>query len=220
MTFPFNHEEFIHMMEQYKLESTQITVPANTILNDLALENKDCLYLLKIGIIAGYIDYEKNQIYSIFNDNFFMGYYTIFDNRPFTLLCQTLTECEIVIYQKKDIEFALSLFPENFSFQYTIMKTIAMHAYYKSLLQYQNKKNQLAFAFETIVNLLNIDIIDGVATLPKSITTTLIKNYCTLSKAFFYSQLKELNALGIITKVDAKWQINMIALCAKNDRTR
>lgn len=69
-----------------------------------------------------------------------MGYYTIFDNSSLVLTYQTLTECELIIYKKKDIEYSLSLFPENFSFQYTIMRTIAKHGYYKSLLQYRDKK--------------------------------------------------------------------------------
>lgn len=85
------------------------------------------------------------------------------------------------------------------------MKTIAQHGYYKSLLQYQNKKNQLAFALETLVKLHNVEIVDDLATLPK---------------AFFYAQLKELKDAGIISKVQSKWQINMHALNAKNDITR
>ncbi len=47
-----------------------MTIPANTILNDLASENKEDLILLKTGVIAGYIDFDKNKIYSLFNDNF------------------------------------------------------------------------------------------------------------------------------------------------------
>ncbi|MBM5720727.1 Crp/Fnr family transcriptional regulator [Listeria ivanovii] len=220
MVFPFNHEEFISMMDQYNLQSTRITIPEHTILNDLATELEDYLFLVKTGIIAGYIDFDRNKIYSVFNDNFFMGYFTIFDDTPLALTCQALTECDILLYKKKDVEYSLSLFPENFGFQYTIMKTIARHGYYKSLLQYQNKKNQLAFAFETLVTLLNVDIIDGIATLPKPISTTIIKNYCTLSKAFFYSQLKELKEAKIISKVHSQWQIDMNALNKKNDITR
>lgn len=220
MIFQFNHEEFINMMDQYNLKSTKVTIPANTILNDLASENQEDLVLLKTGVVAGYIDFDKNKIYSLFNDNFFMGYYTIFDENPLVLTYKTLTDSDILLYNKKDVEYSLSLFPENFGFQYTIMKTIAQHGYYKSLLQYQNKKNQLAFALETLVKLLNVEIVDDLATLPKAISTTIIKNYCTLSKAFFYAQLKELKDAGIISKVQSKWQINMHALNAKNDTTR
>ncbi|WP_048626891.1 Crp/Fnr family transcriptional regulator [Listeria ivanovii] len=220
MVFPFNHEEFVSMMDQYNLKSTRITIPEHTILNDLATEHENYLFLVKTGIIAGYIDFDKRKIYSVFNDNFFMGYFTIFDDTPLALTCQTLTECDVLLYKKKDVEYSLSLFPENFGFQYTIMKTIARHGYYKSLLQYQNKKNQLAFAFETLVTLLNVDIIDGIATLPKPISTTIIKNYYTLSKAFFYAQLKELKEAKIISKVHSQWQIDMNALNKKNDITR
>ncbi|PZF88602.1 Crp/Fnr family transcriptional regulator [Listeria ivanovii] len=220
MVFPFNHEEFVSMMDQYNLKSTRITIPEHTILNDLATEHENYLFLVKTGIIAGYIDFDKRKIYSVFNDIFFMGYFTIFDDTPLALTCQTLTECDVLLYKKKDVEYSLSLFPENFGFQYTIMKTIARHGYYKSLLQYQNKKNQLAFAFETLVTLLNVDIIDGIATLPKPISTTIIKNYCTLSKAFFYAQLKELKEAKIISKVHSQWQIDMNALNKKNDITR
>ncbi len=81
-------------------------------------------------------------------------------------------------------------------------------------------KNQLAFALEKIVKLLDVEIVDGLATLPKAISTTIIKNYCTLSKAFFYAQLKELKDVGIISIIQSKWQINMHALNAKNDITR
>ncbi|MEE9724377.1 Crp/Fnr family transcriptional regulator [Listeria seeligeri] len=220
MIFQFKHEEFINMMDQYSFKCSKRTIPANTILNDLASENKEDLILLKTGVIAGYIDFDNNKIYSLFNDNFFMGYYTIFEENPFVLTYKTLTESDILLYNKKDVEYSLSLFPENFGFQYTIMKTIARHGYYKSLLQYQNKKNQLAFALETLVKLLDIEIVDGLATLPKVISTTIIENYCTLSRAFFYAQLKELKDAGIISKVQSKWQINMHALNAKNDITR
>ncbi|HBM4488932.1 TPA: Crp/Fnr family transcriptional regulator, partial [Listeria innocua] len=162
MAYPFNHKEFVTMMEQYNLKSNSITIPEHTVLNDLVLENKDCVYLLKSGILAGYIDFDNDKIYSIFTSNFFMGYYTIFQNRPLVLTYQTLTECEIIIYKKKDIEYSLSLFPENFGFQYTIMRSIAKHGYYKSLLQYRDKKDQLAFVFEMLIKILDIQPEDGV----------------------------------------------------------
>lgn len=205
------------MMEQYNLKSNSITIPEHTILNDLVTENQDCVYLLKSGLLAGYIDFDNDKIYSIFTANFFMGYYTIFENTPLLFTYQTLTECEVIIYKKKDIEYSLSLFPENFGFQYTIMRTIAKHGYYKSLIQYRDKKDQLAFVFEMLVKLLDIEVENGVASLPKAISTTVIKNYCTLSKAFFYSQLKELKEAGIISKVKLQWRVNMDALLEKNN---
>ncbi|EFS01385.1 conserved hypothetical protein [Listeria seeligeri FSL N1-067] len=48
------------------------------------------------------------------------------------------------------------------------MKTIARHGYYKSLLQYQNKKNQLAFGLETIVKLLDVEIVGRFSHITKS----------------------------------------------------
>ncbi|EQC0676815.1 Crp/Fnr family transcriptional regulator [Listeria innocua] len=217
MAYPFNHKEFVTMMEQYNLKSNSITIPEHTVLNDLVLENKDCVYLLESGILAGYIDFDNDKIYSIFTSNFFMGYYTIFQNRPLVLTYQTLTECEIIIYKKKDIEYSLSLFPENFGFQYTIMRSIAKHGYYKSLLQYRDKKDQLAFVFEMLIKILDIQPEDGVAIFPKAVSTTVIKNYCTLSKAFFYSQLKELKEAGIISKVKLQWHVDVEALLERNN---
>ncbi|MBC1999118.1 Crp/Fnr family transcriptional regulator [Listeria marthii] len=217
MAYPFNHKEFVAMMDQYNLKSNSITIPEHTILNDLVTDNQDCVYLLKSGLLAGYIDFDNDKIYSIFSANFFMGYYTIFENTPLLLTYQTLTECEVIIYKKKDIEYSLSLFPENFGFQYTIMRAIAKHGYYKSLIQYRDKKDQLAFVFEMLVKILDIDVENGVAALPKAISTTVIKNYCTLSKAFFYSQLKELKEAGIISKVKLQWRVNMDALLEKNN---
>ncbi len=82
MAYPFNHKEFVAMMEQYNLKSNIITIPEHTVLNDLVTENQDCVYLLKSGILAGYIDFDNDKIYSIFTANFFMGYYTIFENSP------------------------------------------------------------------------------------------------------------------------------------------
>lgn len=37
-------------------------------------------------------------------------------------------------YKKEDIEYALSLFPENFGFQYFILKKIGRHLYCRALL--------------------------------------------------------------------------------------
>lgn len=37
-------------------------------------------------------------------------------------------------YKKEDIEYALSLFPENFGFQYFFLKKIGRHLYYRALL--------------------------------------------------------------------------------------
>ncbi|EAF2514875.1 TPA: Crp/Fnr family transcriptional regulator, partial [Listeria monocytogenes] len=51
MAYPFNHKEFVAMMEQYNLKSNSITIPEHTILNDLVTENRDCVYLLKSGIL-------------------------------------------------------------------------------------------------------------------------------------------------------------------------
>ncbi|MBF2631764.1 Crp/Fnr family transcriptional regulator [Listeria seeligeri] len=170
MAYPFNHKEFVTMMEQYNLKSNSITIPEHTVLNDLVLENKDCVYLLKSGILAGYIDFDNDKIYSIFTSNFFMGYYTIFQNRPLVLT-----------------------------------------------YQYRDKKDQLAFVFEMLIKILDIQPEDGVAIIPKAVSTTVIKNYCTLSKAFFYSQLKELKEAGIISKVKLQWHVNMEALLERNN---
>ncbi|MBF2455219.1 Crp/Fnr family transcriptional regulator, partial [Listeria seeligeri] len=100
---------------------------------------------------------------------------------------------------------------------YTIMRSIAKHGYYKSLLQYRDKKDQLAFVFEMLIKILDIQPEDGVAIIPKAVSTTVIKNYCTLSKAFFYSQLKELKEAGIISKVKLQWHVNMEALLERNN---
>lgn len=46
MAYPFNHKEFVAMMEQYNLKSNSITIPEHTILNDLVTENGIvCIYL-------------------------------------------------------------------------------------------------------------------------------------------------------------------------------
>ncbi|HCJ4363201.1 TPA: Crp/Fnr family transcriptional regulator, partial [Listeria innocua] len=55
------------------------------------------------------------------------------------------------------------------------------------------------------------------AIIPKAVSTTVIKNYCTLSKAFFYSQLKELKEAGIISKVKLQGHVNMEALLERNN---
>lgn len=65
MAYPFNHKEFVAMMEQYNLKSNSITIPEHTILNDLVTENRDCVYLLKSGILAGYIDFDQKSKYKL-----------------------------------------------------------------------------------------------------------------------------------------------------------
>ncbi|EII4617359.1 Crp/Fnr family transcriptional regulator [Listeria monocytogenes] len=212
MTKLFNHKEFNHMMNQYNLKPTKISFPKHTIVNDLLSEKSNCLYLLNTGLLVGYLDLNKKIIYSFFNDNFFLGYFTAFENIPLNLTFQTLTNCEVLCYQKKDVEFALSRFPENFEFQYSIMKTIAKHGYYSSLMLYRSPSSQVAFAFATLVKILDIKVTEGIAILPSEIRTTVLLNYCHISKAHFYSQLKELKENSIIYKAHSQWQIDMDAL--------
>ncbi|EDN8189392.1 Crp/Fnr family transcriptional regulator [Listeria monocytogenes] len=214
MTKLFNHKEFNQMMNQYNLKPTKISIPKNTIVNDLLSTNQNCLYLLNTGLLAGYLDLNKKIVYSFFKDNFFLGYFTIFEDIPLTLTFQTLTNCEVLCYQKKDIEYALSFFPENFEFQYSIMKSIAKHGYYRSLMLYKAPNSQVAFALANLVEILDIQVIKGVATLPPEICTTAILNFCNISTGYFYSQLKILKEAAIISKVHSQWQIDMDALAS------
>ncbi|EAC4365881.1 Crp/Fnr family transcriptional regulator [Listeria monocytogenes] len=214
MTKPFNHTEFIHMMNQYNFKATKIPIPKHTILNDLLSSNSNCLYLLNTGLLAGYLDVNKKFIYSFFNDNFLLGYFTAFEDLPLNLTFQALTSCEVLCYQKKDVEFAFSLFPENFEFQYSIMKTIAIHGYYRSLMLYREPNSQVAFALATLVKILDLKVIEGIAILPPEICTTIILNYCHISNGYFYSQLKELKEATIISKVHSQWQIDINALAS------
>lgn len=202
------------MMNQYNLKPTKISIPKNVIVNDLLSTNQNCLYLLNTGLLAGYLDLNKKIVYSFFKDDFLLGYFTIFEDIPLTLTFQALTNCEVLCYQKKDIEYALSFFSENFEFQYSIMKSIAKHGYYRSLMQYKAPNSQVAFALANLVEILDIQVIKGVAALPSEICTTAILNFCNISTGYFYSQLKILKEAAIISKVHSQWQIDMDALAS------
>ncbi|WP_239255664.1 hypothetical protein [Listeria ilorinensis] len=72
-----------------------------------------------------------------------------------------------------------------------------------------NVKHRLAYVIKGIIKSIMKEEGGKVCVLPSCITTTVLRNYSTISSSAFYSNLAALREIGAITKVDHCWQVNM-----------
>ncbi|HDA9567619.1 TPA: Crp/Fnr family transcriptional regulator, partial [Listeria innocua] len=108
--------------------------------------------------------------------------------------------CEIYEYKKQDVEYALTLFPENFGFQYFFLKRFERHLFYRSLLNNKAHKDKLYYAIKYLGELIGSKDEHGNITLPSEVSLKALIEYSTLSKAAFYRQRVHLLEKNILKR--------------------
>ncbi|MBC1483930.1 Crp/Fnr family transcriptional regulator [Listeria sp. FSL L7-1485] len=183
----FTHEEFVGMMQKYGLRHTKRKlVRGENILTHAV--HLDSVILLMDGYISSYTCEAPEKLLSIFEPGIFLSY-SILEETPMIVTNIALSDtCEIYEYKKEDIEYALTLFPENFGFQYFFLKKIGRHLYYRTLLNGKKHKEKLYYAMKYLGELIGSKDEQNNIVLPKEITINILIEYSTLSRAAFYRQ--------------------------------
>ncbi|MBC2266535.1 Crp/Fnr family transcriptional regulator [Listeria sp. FSL L7-0083] len=183
----YTYKEFIKMMQKYgiKHQKRKLKRDENVMTNS---SNPNSAILLIKGYISSYTCESPEKLLSIFEPGIFLSYSILENSPPIVTNIALSEECIVYEYKKEDIEYALSLFPENFGFQYFFLKMIGRHLYYRTLLNGKEHQEKLYYAIKYLGMLIGEKDEKGNVLLPPEITIKILIEYSTLSKAAFYRQ--------------------------------
>lgn len=201
----FNHKEFIRLSHEGNINYEKLKVPKNTELVNTADQRNSHVYLIIDGFVSISMNPESNSIYTILGKGSFVNYYSLFQGNVDDFLFKTISTCTVYKYTFKDLEYFLSMFPENFGFQFFIMRDLARHAFFKSLSSETSSSDKLELSFINIGKLHGTPYEKDSVILPKEMRTSVIAAYSNLSKSSFYKQLARLKDHGKIWKNDREW---------------
>ncbi|EAD2918456.1 Crp/Fnr family transcriptional regulator, partial [Listeria monocytogenes] len=150
---------------------------------------------------------QSSSIYTVLGKGSFVNYYSLFQGNVDDFLFTTISPCTIYKYSFKDLEYFLSMFPENFGFQFFIMRDLARHAFFKSLFAETSSSDKLELSFSNMGKLHGTLYEKDSVILPKEMRTSTIAAYSNLSKSSFYKQLTLLKDQGKIWKNGREWVV-------------
>ncbi|EDH0938733.1 Crp/Fnr family transcriptional regulator [Listeria monocytogenes] len=210
----YNYQEFIRLSHERKIAYEQIDVPKNASLLTEKIDIDNHIYLVVDGYIALILNdgSQNSKIYSIQGKGTFLNYFTLLDQSNNHFNFKTLSGCSLYKYSKADMEYFLSMFPENFGFQFFIMKNQTTHVYFKSLMASSPASEKLKTTFSNMALLHGVLSDDGTVILPQAIKTSHLLSYSNLSKSCFYKDLQYLKTTNQIEKKEKCWIIHDQAL--------
>ncbi|EAD5709789.1 TPA: Crp/Fnr family transcriptional regulator [Listeria innocua] len=195
----FTYKEFINMMQKHGIKHRKRKFKhGEKITSDSS--KLDSVILLIDGYISSYTRESPQKLLSIFEPGIFLRYCILEESPPTTEHIVLSETCEIYEYKKQDVEYALTLFPENFGFQYFFLKRFERHLFYRSLLNNKAHKDKLYYAIKYLGELIGSKDAQGNITLPSEITLKALIEYSTLSKAAFYRQRVSLLEKNILKR--------------------
>lgn len=183
----FTYKEFIKMMQNYGIKHKKRKLRRNEDVMTNSSNPHNVILLIK-GYISSYTCESPETLLSVFEPGVFLSYSILEDLPPLVTNIALSEECIVYEYEKEDIEYALSLFPENFGFQYFFLKKIGRHLYYKALLNAKDHQEKLYYTIKYLGKLIGEKDEKGNIVLPSEITIKILIEYSTLSKAAFYRQ--------------------------------
>ncbi|MBC2255565.1 Crp/Fnr family transcriptional regulator [Listeria ivanovii] len=205
----YNYQEFLRLSEEGKIDYKEIEVPKNTSLLTQQADVSKNIYFIADGYVSMYLKEptSHSKIYSIQGKGMFLNYLTLLDESPNKFTFKTLSKCTLYQYSKQNIKYFLSMFPENFGFQFFIMKNQSIHAYLKSIVANCSASDKLMIAFTNMALLHGTPIDNDRVLLPPEIKTSYLLSYSNLSKSCFYKDLQDLKDTNKIVKPDKSWII-------------
>lgn len=212
MSLLFNYKEFIELTNKGKIVCEKLVLPKNTLIADSPEHPKDFVYLIGEGFVMTSLVQAPSRAYTICGKGAFLNYYSLMDSEKHLFSFKTISNCVIYKYAMKDLEYILAMFPENYGFQFFIMKDLATHLYYKTLLNSDTKSGKVSIAFRNMAKLHGIPLKGNQVLIPRQIQTQIILSYSGLSKSTGYEQLALLKQSGEISKVNKQWLIHDQAL--------
>ncbi|EAE8347164.1 Crp/Fnr family transcriptional regulator [Listeria monocytogenes] len=200
----FTYKEFISMMQKHGIEHKRRKIKRGEQVFSDSFDRNNVILLID-GYMSSYMREAPQKLLSIFEPGIFLRY-SILEEVPPVLTNIALSDtCEIYEYKKEDVEYALTLFPENFGFQYFFLKKFGRHLYYRALLNGKAHKEKLYFAMKYLGELVGSKDDRGNIVLPIEITLKVLIEYSTLSKAAFYRQRTYLLEQNILKKHKEKF---------------
>ncbi|EBF5181318.1 Crp/Fnr family transcriptional regulator, partial [Listeria monocytogenes] len=185
----------------------KLKVPKHTELVDTFTTRNTHVYLIVEGFVSISMNPQLNNIYTVLGKGSFVNYYSLFQGSVDSFLFTTISPCTIYKYSFKDLEYFLSMFPENFGFQFFIMRDLARHAFFKSLFAETSSSDKLELSFSNLCKLHGALYEKDSVILPKELRTSTIAAYSNLSKSSFYKQLSLLKEQGKIWKNGREWVV-------------
>lgn len=206
----YNYQEFIRLSHEGRITYEQIDVPKNASLLTEKADIDNHIYLVVDGYIALILNdgREHPKIHSIEGKGTFLNYFTLLDQSDNRFNFKTLSGCSLYKYSKIDMEYFLSMFPENFGFQFFIMKNQTTHLYFKSLMASSPASEKLKTTFSNMALLHGVLSDDDTVILPQAIKTSHLLSYSNLSKSCFYKDLQHLKTTNQIEKKEKSWIIH------------
>ncbi|MCV94832.1 Crp/Fnr family transcriptional regulator [Listeria monocytogenes] len=203
----FNYKEFVRLSHEGNINYEKLKVPKHTELVDAFTTRNTHVYLIVEGFVSISMNPQLNNIYTVLGKGSFVNYYSLFQGSVDSFLFTTISPCTIYKYSFKDLEYFLSMFPENFGFQFFIMRDLARHAFFKSLFAETSSSDKLELSFSNLCKLHGALYEKDSVILPKELRTSTIAAYSNLSKSSFYKQLSLLKEQGKIWKNGREWVV-------------
>ncbi|WP_181249723.1 Crp/Fnr family transcriptional regulator [Listeria seeligeri] len=208
MSTLFNYREFIQLTKKGKVNYEKLTLPKNTLIANTPEQPSDFVYLIVEGFVISSLAQKPSDVYTICSKGVFLNYYTLLDTEIQPFRFKTASKCTIYKYAMKDLEYILAMFPENYGFQFFIMKDLAAHLYYKTLLNGCISTDKVKISFYNIAKLHGIPFEADKVIIPKEIQTQVILSYSGLSRSTSYEQLSLLKKSGVTSKVNNQWVVH------------
>ncbi|EAG2143597.1 Crp/Fnr family transcriptional regulator [Listeria monocytogenes] len=208
MSTLFNYTDFIQLTKKGKVNYKKLILPKNTFIANTPEHPSDFVYLIVEGFVISSLVQNPSDVYTICSKGALLNYFTLLDTeiQPFTF--KTASKCVIYKYAIEDLEYTLAMFPENYRFQFFIMKNLATHLYYKTLLNSCACIDKIKISFYNIAKLHGIPFEADKVIIPKGIQTHKILSYSGLSRSASYKQLSLLKESGEISKMNDQWVIH------------
>ncbi len=143
----FNYKEFVRLSHEGNIKYEKLKVPKHTDLVNTASQRNNHVYLIVEGFVSISMNPQSSSIYTVLGKGSFVNYYSLFQGNVDDFLFTTISPCTIYKYSFKDLEYFLSMFPENFGFQFFIMRDLARHAFFKSLFAETSSSDKLELSF-------------------------------------------------------------------------
>lgn len=207
MSTIFNYTEFIQLTNKGKINYEKLTLSKNTTIASATEYFDDFVYLIVEGFVVTSLVQTPSTVYTVCSEGAFLNYYALLDTKMPLFVFKTASKCIIYKYSMKDLEYLLSMFPENYGFQFFIMKDLATHLYFKTLLTSGAGVDRVKTSFANIAKLHGIPFEIDKVIIPKEISTQIILSYSGLSRSTSYEQLAPLKKSGKINKVNKQWII-------------
>ncbi|WP_185475864.1 Crp/Fnr family transcriptional regulator [Listeria seeligeri] len=211
--------EFVQGTIKGDINYTELILPKNTTLGDSLEYSRDFVYLVMEGFVQTSLVQSPTCVNTIYSKGAFLNYFSLLDQETQPFLFKTISDCVIYKYSMKDLHYFLAMFPENYGFQFFIMKDLAAHLYYRTQLISCASSDKLKVSFQNMARLHGMALGRDKVIIPQTIQAPHIISYSSLSRSSGYKQLALLKEKGIVRQIEDQWIVHnhtLNNLCEKN----